>query len=43
MQGARRAETGMYTAVHEDFKHRATLQMTSAVIFRRSYGWENTV
>ena len=26
VQGARRAETGMYVVIHEDFEHRATPQ-----------------
>ncbi len=33
MQGARNAETGMYTRVHEDFEYRATPQTPSAAIF----------
>ena len=33
MQGARNTETGVCTAVHEDFKYRATQQM----IFRSSF------
>jgi len=37
MQGARRAGTGMYK-VHEDSEHRATLQMTTAVVFQQSAG-----
>ena len=31
MQGARRAKTGMYTLVHEDFEHRVTRQIGYAV------------
>jgi len=34
MQGARNAETGMYTEVHEDFEYRATPQPPSAAIFK---------
>ena|GEM_PF-6529285 len=28
VQGARRAETGVYVSIHEDFEHRATQQFT---------------